>query len=106
MNPVLIAGGCGNESVTSAGVKGCNAWGLHETDPMRSCPLHPSKPDRDLIAAAPDLYAACEAAEKCLADYVNARPNNVGPVMQELNQLRAALRLARGEAGDNNKEAK
>ena len=62
--------------------------------------------NNSLIAAAPDLYAACEAAEKCLADYVKSHPNNAGPVMLELHQLRAALRLARGEAGDNNREAK
>jgi hypothetical protein len=57
MSPVLVASGCGNKTATDSGVLGC--MGDKLKDPLRSCPLHPTKADRDLICAArnalPDL---------------------------------------------------
>ena len=43
-----------------------------------------------LIAAAPDMYAACEPAEVFLRD--------IGSHSKALSMVRAALRKARGEA--------
>jgi hypothetical protein len=44
MNPVLLVSGCGNEG-------GCFPRGI-DGDPVRKCPLHPTKADRDFIAMA------------------------------------------------------
>ena len=49
MNPVLVCRGCGNKETTTEGVKGCMPEKLG--DPLRACPLHPTKSVRDFIAA-------------------------------------------------------
>jgi len=65
-NPVLICRGCGGEHGKENEVKGCTP--SYGGDPMRGCPLHPSKADRDTIAAArnalPLLLKVAEAVQK------------------------------------------
>lgn len=48
MNPVLIAMGCGNDKGDL--VKGCMPEKFD--DSLRSCPLHPTRDDREFIAHA------------------------------------------------------
>ena len=50
-----------------------------------------------LIAAAPDLYAACQAALGWFEEYVDANPDNADEEDSVASVLRAALRKARGE---------
>jgi len=68
MNPILVVRGCGNEHVTSVGVKGCMPEKLN--DPLRACPLHPTQADRDLIARAPELLRELTEAREALREIV------------------------------------
>ena len=55
-----------------------------------------TRPNADLFAAAPDLLAACEAAEASLSNSVR---DGQGGIAREVNLdiVRAAIRKARGE---------
>jgi hypothetical protein len=55
--------------------------------------------DASLIAAAPDLLAALQSAEECIAtDYGHGVRNGYWPEVKPiLDQIRAAIKKARGE---------
>lgn len=69
MSPILVAAGCNNDKHTSEGVRGCLAWDVNKDDPMRACPLHPTKDDRCLITSSVNTLPALLKLWEAVADY-------------------------------------
>lgn len=127
MNPVLVARGCGNDHDPKSPVQGCMPSTLAGDD-LRSCPLHPSRTDREYITAAanalPALIARIERLEKSLEPLVSfvtvmvgrgpdaiipetintplGVPVKIGEIMRD---ARAALTPANAEGGAEGSKA-
>ena len=86
----------GRGRVYGSGCWVCTTWTLADDDTHKR---YPAIENAALIAAAPDLYAACELAMSSLDTYRTAGAFTAGqPSGWLLNQLRAALAKARGES--------
>jgi len=81
--------------VTAGGIIICNAVLRNKGGPKHKTELkdeHEAEANAALIAAAPELFAACQAAE----DFCAAEPGD--PAYSIYRQLHLALAKARGEA--------
>ena len=82
MNPVLMV-----------------AYGCQPKCMPGGCPLLPKKADRDLIAAAPDLFKACKKARQFIENgveygYIHL-PDKPDPALDTLPQICAAIDKAK-----------
>lgn len=66
--------------------------GCHVTDYILN------RPTADLLASAPDLYAACKTAASFLDDVVSGNSISIGASLTALLAVRAALSKADGGA--------
>lgn len=70
----------------------CVYFSRKRDEPYSTSPLEPA--DARLIAAAPDLLAACKAAKKAFEIFFRHRRKDMLIVDDAMNQLTAAINLA------------
>ena len=105
MNPVLVAEGCGNDSQTSSGVRGCMPEKL--LDELRACPLHPSNRDRAYIAASANLAVPLarevmrlrEENERMRAKCADIESHHISNLADQVRVLKAEVERLRKKAG-------